>query len=148
MKTSTKAVTATNERILAVIIANQAKSGRRASRGSFGIIGRNLDYPKDCDGPACAVGLGCLYAGLGLIADERPERLFAKVHRVSLAYAMGVSDGFEGISRSIELYPVTFDIIVTECAEDDYQEGRSVGAAAADAFDLPAGVRWRQMAVL
>lgn len=143
MKTNIKTATFANERILATIIANQAKSGRRASRGSFGTIGRNLDFPTDRDGPACAVGLGCLYAGLGLIAEpaEPPERLFAKVHHVSIAYAMGVSDGFEGISRSIELYPVTFDITDTECAKNDYQEGRSIGAAAADAFDLPAGVR-------
>lgn len=87
-----------DEQILAKIIAGGMASGRkilpdglRRARGSSNMWGVT---PRDVpEGPACAVGAGCLYAGITTVGD--PVLAFAAYYGVSEAYAWGVSDGFE-----------------------------------------------------
>lgn len=64
------------------------------------------------DGPCCAIGAGILFHNLGPLAESAIEA-FAEKYGVSLAYASGVSSGFEnaldtdlafGRSGGVDLY--------------------------------------------
>ena len=109
-----------DEEILARIIAGAKASGRRVMRGDYGVW--NGDMP---DGPVCAVGAGCLYAGISKIGDQHhrkfagPAHAFAEAHGTSFDFALGVSDGFE-----------TLTIARVMDRKDDYERGVNVGIAA------------------
>lgn len=116
-----------DEMILAAIIAGGMASGRevlpslsyRGTRDNENVYG--VDADDDPQGPCCAVGAGVLFHGV-LVVDE-PIESFAKMHGVSIDYAIGVSDGFEA-DRSYDHRGET----------DDYDRGVSVGNAAFEFF--------------
>jgi hypothetical protein len=126
----TRAERQQDEMIIAKIISAAATSGR-AMRPAYSNlerpeqVGTNAGFMSyDHDGPACAVGMGCIFGG---IVDRNlpPGRdwvdLFAEFHGVSDVYASAVSDGFEGHSFGVDTY--------NQYRTRDFARGYAVGVA-------------------
>lgn len=122
----TKAQHLKDEQVLAAIIAGAKGDGRPVRRGDWGIY-REYDYDTGVDkvasGPVCAVGAGCLFAGLRMIDGVSATEEFAIAHGVSKEYACGVSDGFEG--TAYENYDYYYP-----GKQEEYERGVAVGVAA------------------
>lgn len=129
---------AKDEEVLACIIAGAEASGRKMDT-SFderaaidgADCGSGLGFGEIPDGPCCAVGAGIIFAGLPINDQTAPET-FAGIHGVSVAYANGVSDGFEALTGSGgdsgHLYEDGNDMTNTDA--DSYERGYAVGVAA------------------
>lgn len=116
--------------VLASILAGVATSRRKLAAGEGWVTSRTSDVEPQYVGTCCAVGAGALYAGI----DREQLQFnvhgtigaFADKYDVSLAYACGVSDGFETndlgfIQASIGSHEYR--------KEPDYHRGYAVGAA-------------------
>lgn len=151
-----------DELILAKIVSMSASHRLRC--GTWGIAGAvravqvargALPAPAPV-GQVCAVGAGILYAGLDFLQnnikpDKRtpfPPALFAKAHNVTLAYACGVSDGYEQypplclgwLSPDGDSWfdarpsdgPISWVGELPDALQHDYWRGVSVGQAVLD----------------
>lgn len=111
-------------------------------------------------GPVCAIGAGCLWNGpMKFYKNISPIAAFAKLHKTSLAFAAGISDGFEWTVETDELLSDNLELkqyikgaftnpdsiilpseITTEDLEDnlgtvqDYKRGARVGLAISKAY--------------
>lgn len=94
-----------DERVLAAIIAGAevAKANGRnyGPHSSHDLVSGHCNGYGGFDGfygPCCAIGLGLLFVNLpidNLAQNKTALRRFAEAHDVSLAYALGLSEGFE-----------------------------------------------------
>lgn len=120
-----------DEKVLAAIIAGAESSGRRlwpATCARPDVHGSNTGYQS------CAIGMGLMFCGVdlqkkthaGIYEFGSALALFADHHAVSLIYARGVSQGFEGYGSLT--YPLTYpedhDDLIAE-----YRRGYAVGRA-------------------
>lgn len=135
MKNKAKSVGMADEEIVGHILAAAGaglKVERTACSATYSRSGFASNEP---DGPCCAIGAGLLYAGI-----ERDQlhtdtcETFAKKYGVSLACAIGISDGFEdrvGCTYSYEKHHIT-----NLCANKGYVRGFAIGNAVAEALEL------------
>lgn len=109
--------TAQKEQFLAMIVAGGYSTGRKVAPRQFGVTINDLKLDptipinythrlpefKEPDGPACAIGVAALYAGLTpedvlnnpTPINFDPTKWLAKRWHVPAAFTEGINDGFE-----------------------------------------------------